>query len=204
MDSACGFEASLNEWLRNVKRAGKEVSEGVSVPLKSTHGESRAFELQVRVLEYAIQLRRAIYNKQRHLTLEQLPQDTENEQSRALRAKNEAGKTGKTDEPESAPDEDTQSAPIPGDTVRTYIAKIQKDEIPSPAMKDIVADYWNKLASVAWEKATLSDTGQKEPWLKQARKYMDIARQDRPNWIPGQLTRARIEATEGHKAEALK
>jgi len=202
--STFGFDASLNQWLKNVKRDDQEVLEGVSVPLKSKHGESRAFELQVRVLEYAIQLRKAIYNKRRQLTLEQLPHDQENEQSRTMRAKSEAGKTANTVKSGSSPDSNIQSAPMAGNTVRTFIAEIEKDEIPSPAMKDIVADYWNKLALVAWEKATLSDTAQSRAWLQQARTYMDIALQDRPNWIPGQLTRARIEGAEGHKDEALK
>jgi hypothetical protein len=41
------------------------------------------------------------------------------------------------------------------------------------------------------------------PWLQRARKYIDIARDGRPNWTPAQLNLARILAAEGNKEEAL-
>src|ERR1700730_4939961 len=60
------------------RRNSSEVSEGVAVPLKKKRPEQRRFEIQVRVLQYAIQLRKAVYGRHK-LTLQDLPQDQESE-----------------------------------------------------------------------------------------------------------------------------
>jgi hypothetical protein len=151
--------------------------------------EDRAFEIQVRVLEYAIQLRKAVYGH-RKLTLADLPEDQQSEKARARSASHAT---------RSAAGLDGAAA-----TVREFIARIQEDTIRSEAQDEIVADYWNKLAFVAWERATLDPVQVDQDWLERARKYIDIARRGRPNWTPAQLNLARITAAGGDKKEALK
>src|SRR5262249_54409015 len=80
---------------------------------------------------------------------------------------------------------------------------IGEAEIPSEATRDIVSDYWNKLASIAWEATLLEDQDKREPWLKQARMCINVALEGRPNWTPGQLNLARIHAAEGDVEKAL-
>jgi len=184
-----GIRNPIDAWLNQHKRNSSEVSAGVAVPLKEKHGEDRAFEIQVRVLEYAIQLRKQVYGGRR-LTLEDLPQDQESEKTRArLVAKGGARTAGIAGA---------------GATVRDFVARIQEDTIPSEAQKDIVADYWNKLAFISWEKAKLEKEQGDGPWLRQARKYIDIALKGRPTWTPAQLTLARITAAERSTEEARK
>ncbi len=185
-----GIRNPIDAWLNQHKRNSSEVSAGVAVPLKEKHGEDRAFEIQVRVLEYAIQLRKQVYGG-RKLTLGDLPQDQDQE-SKNTRAKVVA-KGAKTAALAGA-----------GATVRDFVARIQEDTIPSEAQKDIVADYRNKLAFISWEKAKLEKERGDGPWLRQARKYIDIALKGRPTWTPAQLNLARITAAEGNTQEALK
>jgi hypothetical protein len=173
-------DARLSQHRRNAS----EVSAGVAIPLKQKQGEDRAFEIQVRVLEYAIQLRKTVHGG-RKLTLEDLPQNPESEKKHARAVAGASGTAGADA------------------TVRDFVARIQEDPIPSGAQKDIVADYWNKLAFIAWERATLDKTQVDSDWLQRARKYIDIARAGQPNWTPAQLNLARILAAEGKKGEAL-
>jgi hypothetical protein len=166
------------------------------MPLKAKQGESRAFEIQVRVLEYALQLKKSIYSNQRVAILDDLPQPEKYLSGSARAAKGES----------SAPDTHASndiSPQTPPDTILSYIELIGKDDIPSPAMADIVGDYWNKLASITWERAVLLGEKPKGPWLIKAREYIGIALRGRPNWTPGQLTLARIEALEGNGDGAL-
>ena len=170
------------------RRNSSEVSDGVAVPLKKKRPEDRAFEIQVRVLQYAIQLRKAVYGRHK-LTLQDLPHDQESERKRAR----VVGKS--TSSPSGLAG--TRA------TVRDLIARIQEDTIRCEAQNDIVADYWNKLAFIAWERATLDKPQVDGAWLQRARKYIDIARDGRPNWTPAQLNLARILDAEGNKEEAL-
>jgi len=184
-----GFRNPIDIWLDRHKRSVSEVAAGVAVPLDEKRPEDRAFEIQVRVLEYAIQLRKAVYGH-RKLTLADLPEDQQSEKARARSASHAT---------RSAAGLDGAAA-----TVREFIARIQEDTIRSDAQDEIVADYWNKLAFVAWERATLDPMQVDQAWLERARKYIDIARRGRPNWTPAQLNLARITAAEGGKKEALK
>lgn len=192
-----GFEDALNSWLIQEKpRDKKQLAEGVSVPLKAKQGESRAFEIQVRVLEYAIQLRKSIYSSQRVVVLEDLPR------SEAYRTKPVRAGRDSTITP-SIPLDNKSSPKDPADTIRRYISLIEKDDISSSAKQDITSDYWNKLASIAWERAVLLGEKRNGPWLVNAREYIGVALEGRPNWTPGQLTLARIEALEGNKDGAF-
>jgi hypothetical protein len=173
-------EARLNQGQRNT-----DVSVGVALPLEKKQGEDRAFEIQVRVLEYAIQLRKAVHGR-RKLSLDDLPQDQEREKEHARLVSEVSGIAGAEA------------------TVRDFVARIQEDTIPSEAQKDIVADYWNKLAFIAWERATLDAKQIDAAWLQLARGYIDIARKGRDNWTPGQLNLARIQYAEGKTEETRK
>jgi hypothetical protein len=179
-----GSKGRIDAQLNQHRRKASEVSGGVAIPLKEKKGEERAFEIQVRVLEYAIQLRKQVHGR-RKLTLEDLPQDQEAEKKHARAVAGASGIAGAEA------------------TVRDFVARIQEDTIPSEAQKDIVADYWNKLAFVAWERATLEKEQVDNAWLQRARKYIDIARAGRANWTPAQLNLARILAAEGKKSEAV-
>jgi hypothetical protein len=106
--------------------------------------------------------------------------------------------------PQSPESERARLRPGTAATVRAFMASIQEATIPSEAAEDIIADYWNKLASVAWEAAQLEREAARGPWLKQAREYIDIALKGRPNWTPGQLNLARVSASEGNIEQALK
>jgi hypothetical protein len=183
-----GYRDPFDAWLNQHKRNATEVSAGVEVPLKEKQGEDRAFEIQVRVLEYAIQLRKTIYGH-RPLPLNALPQDQESEMVRA-RTGNRSTRRG-------------SGLDGVGATVRDFIANIQQDTIPSEAQTDIVADFWNKLAFIAWEKSKLESESAGGPWLTQARKYINIVLKVRPGWTPAQLNLARILAAEGKKQQAL-
>jgi hypothetical protein len=178
-----GSKGRIGAQLNQHRRKASEVSGGVAIPLKEKKGEERAFEIQVRVLEYAIQLRKAVHGG-RKLTLEDLPLDQETEKKHARAVAGASGIAGA------------------GATVRDFVARIQEDPIPSKAQQDIVADYWNKLAFVAWERATLERGKVDVDWLKRARKYIDIARNGRSNWTPAQLNLARILEGEREEAEA--
>ena len=183
-----------------IRSSAQDVSAGVSLPLKAKKGETRAFELQVRVLEYAIQLRKAVLTMP-EFQLKSLPQDQREEELRAQRARQAA-----SGEP-SATKKDSAADPLPPgseNTIRTFIAEIRKDDkIPASAADDIIADYWSKLAFIAWEKAAVLNEKPGGPWLTQARNYINIALMGRPNWTPGQLNLARIQALEGKKNDAL-
>jgi hypothetical protein len=171
-----GTEKRVDEWLNGRRPTHREVVAGVAAPLKEEYGESKAFGLQLRVLEYAIQLRKAVYRG--HLLLGEMPQSPESERA--------------------------QLSPGSIDTVRSFMASIEEARLPSEAAEDIIADYWNKLAFVAWEAAQLERGEDRDPWLKQAREYIDIALKGRPNWTPGQLNLARVSASEGNIEQALK
>jgi hypothetical protein len=186
--ASLGYRDPFDAWLNQHKRHSTEVSAGVAVPLKRKEGADRAFEIQVRVLEYAIQLRKTIYGG-RKLTLDALPRDLESE---ANRARSRSKGTSRASGLDSI-----------GATVRDFIARIQDDTIPSEAQKDIAADYWNKLAFIAWEKSKLEKEGPGGPWLTQARKYIDIALKGREGWTPAQLNLSRILTAEGNKQKAL-
>lgn len=171
-----GTEKTVDAWLNARRPTHSEVVAGVAAPLKQEYGEGKAFGLQLRVLEYTIQLRKAVYRGQ--LLLSEMPQSPESERA--------------------------QLNPSSTDTVRTFMASIEESRLPSEAAGDIIADYWNKLALVAWEAAQLERGAARAPWLKQAREYIDIALKGRPNWTPGQLNLARVSASEGNIEQALK
>lgn len=179
---------AIDDWLDQQKPNPSEVATGVAAPLKSQHGESRAFEIQVRVLEHAIQLRKAVYRGD--LSLDVMPLSPTKERDRVQADEQSAIQPVSVDNTEA--------------TVRGLMTKIQDGTIPSEAADDIVADYWNKLALVAWEAAQQTeDIEQKLHWLYQAEQYLAIALKGRPNWAPAQLASARINAAEGYKKEAL-
>jgi len=174
-------------WL--AKKPNKaELASGVAMPLMGRDKDSRAFEIQVRVLEYAIQLRKAVYRGE--LRLAAMP-DPESEKKKAEPAPQSRRLT-----PEKGADV----------TIRSLMAQIRQVSITSDAMSDIEADYWNKLATIAWEAAEYERKerkGDPGPWLRRARQYIDIASTGRPTWTPAQLNLARITAMDGNRDTAI-
>lgn len=166
-----------------------QVSTGVALPLKGKDKDSRAFEIQVRVLDYVIELRKALYRGE--LDLSSMPGGPSSANRKADSAKT-SSRVAVTD------------ADI---TIRSLMAQISDVSITSDAMNDIEADYWNKLASIAWEGAQYEREirkGDPAGWLKRARQYIDIAIKGRQgNWEPAQLTLARITAMEGDRTKAI-
>jgi hypothetical protein len=177
--------ADLNIWLDKHKPSLAEWSAEVTAPLKAKDAEGRAFELQVRVLEYGIQLRKAVYRKQ--LQLDELPVDEDDERERV-------GQSG------------SRRSARSGATVRDYMARVKEDKsIPPDTANDIVADYWNKLAMICWEAAKLNyEPVLQSEWLQRAQTYIDIVVKARAHWAPAQLTLARISAEQGDDAAAKK
>jgi len=170
------------------KPSKAELAEGVALPLKGRDNDSRAFEIQVRVLEYAIQLRKAVYRGE--LKLETLPDPD----------------SDKKEGPASRPIRSLTPQEGADITIRSLMVQIKQVSITNDAMSDIELDYWNKLATIAWEAAKCERderNGDPTPWLKRARQYAGIALKDRPNWTPAQLNMARITAMEGDEKAAL-
>ena len=170
------------------KPSKAELAEGVALPLKGRDNDSRAFEIQVRVLEYAIQLRKAVYRGE--LKLETLPDPD----------------SDKKEGPASRPIRSLTPQEGADITIRSLMVQIKQVSITNDAMSDIELDYWNKLATIAWEAAKCERderNGDPTPWLKRARQYAGIALKDRPNWTPAQLNLARITAMEGDSETAL-
>jgi hypothetical protein len=201
-DTALRILQTLDPRLPTTARNASQVSAGVAAPLEGTLPEERAFEIQLRVLEYAIQLRKTVHSN-RELDPKELPRDQRSEKDLAHAS---AKKRAKASESKPAGIV-TAGTGSPGNldgtaaSVREFIARIQDDTIRSAAQNEIVADYWNKLAFVAWERATLD--GQVDTkWLQLARQYIEIVKAGRPNWSPSQLNEARILDAERKKAEA--
>jgi hypothetical protein len=181
--------AATDAWLKR-KRKPSEVSAGLAAPLQAKDKESRAFEIQVRVLEHAIQLRKALYRGE--LSLDDMPENEESEKELAESAARGFRRT--------------RNANNAAATVRALMVRIQDGAISERAADDIIADYWNKLATIAWEAAQLARekrSGEPYPWLERAREYIAIALKDRPTWTPAQLNLARITAMEGERDKAL-
>lgn len=165
---------AVDEWLNQQKTpTPAELSAGVSAPVKATAEESRAFELQIRVLEYAIQLRKAVYR--RDLTLDVLPP--------ADRA-NEGAADKATIRNYMATIEDDRA-------------------LDPESAKDIAADYWNKLAYVCCEAAEHNLQHIPSEWLARAENYLHVVNKYRLDWGPAQLTWARVEKLQGHDSQAL-
>ena len=81
-DTALQILQTIDPRLATTGRDASQVSAGVAVPLEGTLPEDRAFEIQVRVLEYAIQLRKAVHGP-RKLELAGLPQDQGKEKAKS-------------------------------------------------------------------------------------------------------------------------
>src|SRR5258708_15175698 len=62
-----GSQRTIDAWLNGRRPDQTEVVAGVAAPLKQEYGQSQAFGLQLRVLEYALQLRKAGYRRQLRL-----------------------------------------------------------------------------------------------------------------------------------------
>jgi len=85
--------------------------------------------------------------------------------------------------------------------LKGFIAALRSATIPSKAKSDITADYWNKWAFVAWERAVSEDdAGIRDQWLRAADHC--LANIDRPSWTPAQITEARIRIAQGDQNEA--
>jgi hypothetical protein len=85
--------------------------------------------------------------------------------------------------------------------LKGFISMLQRATIPTKAKEDISADYWNKWAFVAWERAMAeNDTDVRDKWLQAADRCLSNI--DRPSWTPAQLTAARIRIAQGRYDEA--
>jgi hypothetical protein len=88
-----------------------------------------------------------------------------------------------------------------------FIARIRKSPIPSEAMDDMEADYWNKTAFLLWEQSRNQNEIQyRDLILQQAHTSVTRAMKlsGRKNWTPAQLNLARILLSQGRADEAKK
>ena len=70
--------------------------------------------------------------------------------------------------------------------LKGFIRALKSATIPSKAKKDITADYWNKWAFVAWERALVeNDPGIRDEWLQAADHC--LANIDRPSPLSQKL-----------------
>jgi hypothetical protein len=85
--------------------------------------------------------------------------------------------------------------------LKGFISALQRATIPTKAKEDISADYWNKWAFVAWERAMAeNDADVRDKWLQAADRCLSNI--DRLSWTPAQLTEARIRIAQGKHDEA--
>lgn len=184
-------QPALDSWLNRQTSRPTDVAAGLTAPLTRGYWKDKAFEIQLRVLEYSIQVRKAVHGGK--LDVDDLP----------LSPRSDKAGLGP---PLKRPNRAVGFYSV-GVTVGAFMARIEETSIPSEAEKDIVADYWNKLAFIAWEAAEIQKRkGHKDlskEWLQRARDYIEMALKGRPNWTPGQLNLARICAAENKSQEAL-
>jgi|SRR5579863_4515773 hypothetical protein len=85
--------------------------------------------------------------------------------------------------------------------LKGFISALQSATIPTKAKEDISADYWNKWAFVAWERAMAENEADvRDKWLQAADRCLSNI--DRVSWTPAQLTEARIRIAQGKYDDA--
>jgi hypothetical protein len=88
-----------------------------------------------------------------------------------------------------------------------FVQRIRKSPIPSEAMDDMEADYWNKTAFLMWEQTIReTDLTVRGILLQQAKTSIEKAMnlKGRKNWTPAQLNLARILLAQGSIADTKK
>jgi hypothetical protein len=137
-----------------------EGATGLAASIASAVAETEALKLQVELAFHFINLRK----NESIISLSRLPET-------------------------AAPETKSQFSSGDFKPILDLLARIKKANIPTTARNDLVADYWNKLAFVAWERA-LEEEYQFDEWLQRVELYLNFI--NRPTWTPWQMNKVRL------------